>query len=947
MKLSNCRAAAAACLVAAAANLASAADSLPFKIFVRDEGVVRVRFEDLAASGLTDGEWKTAALSLRTHGEPVAIHVADDGNGSFGPGDWIEFVGERLAGRGSYFHKYAEENVYWLGAGDREPARMTDIAAPAVVEAAAPAQFDARLHLEHEELLPRFSARSGEDEGDEWYWAKLTHLDAEPFATEATLAGLDAGASGRASLRLRLRGWSRQAGGRKGEALPDHAVAVLLNGEVVAEAEWSGTDGYVLEVAAERIGARLRDRNRIALRVPERRPDGAAEPIVDVVMLDWIEIAYPRTPRVEQGQTRLEATAAGAALAALSAPAARSLRLYSREGHRIQTVATPTPFEFAFALPAGAAVVHAVPDDAFGEPVAVLRSRPMELSQPEGGADYVIVVHPRLREAIEPLAAFHRSRGLGVIVAEIGDVYDEFNFGIEDPAAIRAFLAHAHDRWQGARPRWALLVGDASWDTKHATVERQKYDDLHFVPGSTDFGSVRSSKYRFGPSPNDRNLVPTGSYAAGDGHAASDNYFVSRDDDFRPFMAIGRIPVVEPAEVAAIVEKTIRYASSAPAGEWRRRLLLVTNEETYIQRGADRLAMQARAGGLEAAKVYPSADERDNAAHQLSLQRFFDDGQLLVYFHGHGGRFIWRTGPPDLGKNHDLFTLAHLDALVPNERLPIVLSMTCYSAPFDHPDADSIGEKFLRLPGRGAVAVLAASWRNSPDPAFSRNLLAELTAATADAPDRSIGEAILRAKGKTANRAMVEQYNLLGDPAIALALPNAIVKVERRPSASLPETSPALDVVATVDAPELRGRGVVEWSDTNGDVVLRREVSVAGGRLEAQFSLDPEAGSKVRVVAVYVRSEAEGFDAVGADRLPFPADEGPWGGRASPADMVGPLQPGQTWFGRGRFDGGADGKGGPMQGQRIAPGAVRTAAPSSSESPPRRTETPTPPAADP
>ena len=60
--------------------------------------------------------------------------------------------------------------------------------------------------------------------------------------------------------------------------------------------------------------------------------------------------------------------------------------------------------------------------------------------------------------------------------------------------------------------------------------------------------------------------------------------------------------------------------------------------------------------------------------------------------------------------------MKHLDTLADNDRLPVVLSLTCYSAPFDHPTADSIGEKFLRIPERGAIAVFAASWRNSPSP---------------------------------------------------------------------------------------------------------------------------------------------------------------------------------------------------------------------------------------
>ena len=136
-----------------------------------------------------------------------------------------------------------------------------------------------------------------------------------------------------------------------------------------------------------------------------------------------------------------------------------------------------------------------------------------------------------------------------------------------------------------------------------------------------------------------------------------------------------------------------------------------------------------------------------------------------MHFYGHGGRYIWRTGPPDLRKNHDLFTLEDLDELQAHDRLPVVLSMTCYSAPFDHPNADSIGEKLLRMPDRGAVAVLAASWRNSPTRRMSELLLEELVQAA------TVGEAIMLAKRRSEHRDFQYQYNLLGDPAIPLGVP--------------------------------------------------------------------------------------------------------------------------------------------------------------------------------
>ncbi len=78
-------------------------------------------------------------------------------------------------------------------------------------------------------------------------------------------------------------------------------------------------------------------------------------------------------------------------------------------------------------------------------------------------------------------------------------------------------------------------------------------------------------------------------------------------------------------------------------------------------------------------------------------------------FIGHGGRYIWRTGPLNLRKNHDLFTLDDVSHLKNGANLPMILSMTCYSAPFDNPTEDSIGERFLREADRGAIAVFAAS----------------------------------------------------------------------------------------------------------------------------------------------------------------------------------------------------------------------------------------------
>ena len=215
-----------------------------------------------------------------------------------------------------------------------------------------------------------------------------------------------------------------------------------------------------------------------------------------------------------------------------------------------------------------------------------------------------------------------------------------------------------------------------------------------------------------------------------------------------------------------------------------------------------------------------------------------------MHFLGHGGRYVWRTGPPDYRKNHDLFTLEHLDQLSPSRHLPVVLSMTCFSAPFDHPNADSIGEKFLRLPERGAVAVLAASWRNTPSAQFSQALVDNLLQIG------TVGEAIVRAKQGIQNRTLVETYNLLGDPALPIAVPELVVRLT--PTWS---QGSSIHVSVEVEDDGFEGKAILDWLDESGTAVASQELATVGSRFTASYGGQPNRLKDVRSVRVYVWDE--------------------------------------------------------------------------------------------
>ena len=861
--------------ISALVNFSLASASAPtFRISVGKPGVYRVPYEALVAAGLPSEPVKSSALGLLQRDETVPIWVADGGDGILGPGDWFEFVGKRLAGENRYFHEYSNWNVYWLHLDRNFSHRMKVQAAVSKEEietaGASGLPLRALQHLEEDRLLIRLSGYEvkGLEQPEVWYWAKLTQIDSDPFGVPLNLGDLDTTSPQKVFLKLYFRALSHPQG-LANNGLTDHHVDLSLNGKPIASANWNGRTTYLLELPPLEVAAFTAGENKLTLSVPARTAPNGSDPVVDVAMLDWIEVDYPRSEVVIEGQARLNlGEGAATGIVRLTAPGASGLVAYGNKGSRIEAPELPpsgaegqsTAKHLVFRPAEAEDSYFVVLDQKVRFPEQIQQDQPSDLKSKTLHADYLMIAHQQLLEAATPLAEFHRGRGLRVALVDVQDIYDEFNHGIVHPRAIRDFIDHAYRRWLKPAPRFVLLVGDASWDTKNKTVDDANYANwtTHQLLNGPRFVLKQSVVYRNAPEENRRNLIPTWNYHSSHGHSASDNWFVSLEEkDFHPVLAIGRFPVTEPEEVRGIIEKTIRYVEDPPVGPWRRNSLWITNEQKGFHQASDQLATMASERGLGVLKVYPLPEDAGNAAHQTRLREAFDQGQFLVHFYGHGGRYIWRTGPPDLKKNHDLFTLDDLEQLQPTGRLSVVLSMTCFSAPLDHPNADSIGEKFLRLPERGAVGVLAASWRNSPSFQYSQKLVDELT------QPGTIGEAILRAKQQIQNPNLVESYNLLGDPAVPLAVPQ--LRVALTPAWS---AQPSLSVKAEVAASEFRGRAVVDWLDESGAALDSQEQAVEEPRFEATYQGAQEKLSEVRSVRLYVWDETSSVDGIGRKDVP-------------------------------------------------------------------------------
>lgn len=752
---------------------ASAAERAAFvEVSIVEPGVYRIAYDDLAELGAEVAEPESAALGLSNAGKAVPIWIEDGGDGRFGPGDWLEFVGDRLPGEIGFFNEHSPVNVYALRWDTAGTPRVTAAARPKQGSAGGcKPEFSVVRHLEEDRLLLRFAGRGRDQEL--WYWAKLSNLDKKPFQQWFALDNLDLGAARPVIVRVRLRGWSHPW--RKADPnLADHRVDISVNGVHVESVEWEGQDEAVAEFQLPVGSCRPAD-NHIELRVPKRVPEADGDPLIDVVVLNWIEISYPRHGGVGRRQVQIAIDDSCDPLPdRLFTPTKSEFVIYGG-GVRLDRTAMLRRelsgggnlhfFHSPTAADLDRSTIWVVPDGRSKHPAAMELRREAGLRSTKNRADYIMIAHPRLLEAVEPLADLHRERGLSVQVVDVNNIYSEFNHGILHPRAIRDFLSFASDQWAPPAPRFVLLVGDASWDPKNEEVRERNYVAWTYSEErALAFPATSGSPYEDEPQLNNRNLVPTWNFMTAEGHAASDNYFVSfGEDEGRPDMAIGRFPVTEPDEVSAIVDKTLRYVRDAGGGPWRKRILWISDGDSKQNRISDNLEETFSAIGYSGSKFKPQGGGDAGAEHRSNLVQAIDDGPFLVHFIGHGGRFIWRTAPADLEANRDLFTLEDVDRLQPDTRLPIVLSMTCYSAPFDHPSSDSIGEKFLRVPGKGAVAVIAASWRVAATEHTSQRLIEEIFGS------QTIGEALLEAKRSSGHRDFIHIFNLLGDPALPVS----------------------------------------------------------------------------------------------------------------------------------------------------------------------------------
>jgi len=683
------------------------------KITVRDPGayyLTSARIAEVLGRSRDNVERLIEArrLVLRNRGERVATLAAAGNAGLYFYGEGID-------------SQYTLDNVYWLSRGKGLAMASGDGQLPAAVSDKT-FRHTSRAEGNRYSLTHVFD----DPDGDYWMWDfrfEDTVFPAYEPSYTVSSAGVAADDTGSASLTVRLHGGSQT------DLDSDHRATITLNGEELGSIDFDGlspvsaTFGVPLSLLND-------GDNQIAVSGRASGIDGQPS----IFYINDFALAYPRRYRPEDDA--LAFSSAGHGVVSVGGFSADSIQVWNlrnpRRPRRILNTnieAIGDRYRVSFTAPKIATPYIGFNTSTARAPLSVIADRPSDLKRRYHAVDYLVITASDLTDAAQALLDIRRAQGLRGKVVDIEDIYDEFNNGIEDADAIWSFLHYAYTRWRTG-PRYVVLAGEGSFDYKNYL-------------GHGDA------------------IVPTLLTPTPQGLFPSDNLYADVvGNDWLPEMAIGRLPVIDAAELAAVAAKIAAYEQSS--GDWQRRMVVAAD---FPDLGGDFPRDSDFVAGLVPANYALERihlDETLPADAREQMLTAFATGRAFVNFFGHSGH-------TSLG-NTDLINVLDVPKLGNGERLPVVTAFTCLAGQFGFPGQESIAEALLITSTGGAAAVWSPSGLSLNNRA---RLLSEgFYSSTFGQGERVIGEVILDAQTHYArdgiDKYLLDVYNLIGDPATVM-----------------------------------------------------------------------------------------------------------------------------------------------------------------------------------
>ncbi len=709
------------------------------KVTVNTDGLYRVTYAALQSAGVSTAVLNTLnprTFRLLDAGQEQHIHVVGEGDTVFNATDSIVFYGLRN------LHPHSDDNnVYWLTWGGANGLRMAvQNAAPSGAPRAATLLTTAHAeeNLEYKQQRPWVDWLQPVLY-DHWYSGLVSTSKVVAFPG----LKVDTASSVAPVLSVWMAGDIQQPS--------SFTIRFILNGGPMTSRTWSGVrvlDGTVNLPA----GLLVNGDNTV-----EVRPQTTAY----AVWLDWLQLTYPYSGQYLSGATFNNPDSGPWRYQITSAPSATPWVLNVGQPGQPKLLGNVAasgsgPYTLVWQQTTTAADRFlVVPEADLRQPAAVATWQGSTLLDASQQVDYLMIAHPSLIAATQPLAAMHSANGLSVRVIDVQEIYDLFSDGSVSADAIRSYLAYAYSTYQAPAPTYVLLVGD---------------------------GSVNSRSYPLAGVTLRANLIPPfyGGFDHWGGASISDNGFVRvQGDDLLGEMIISRLPVNDAAQTSTVVNKIRNYPSTFPQNRALSTLWIADNPDNAGDfHAATEETLAPLQPQFQVDRVYfcvnnctadPWIYTSDIAARAAIVNKW-NQGHVLLHFTGHGSYTTWA--------HEFLFRVYWINQLSNATALPFLLVSSCTNGYFASERWDGIDEGLLRAAGRGTIGGFSGVTFDTLPP--QTHLLTDFVHAVMQDGITEPGAAATVARARTyaalpypENERTAVGHGLTGDPAMALIQPDA------------------------------------------------------------------------------------------------------------------------------------------------------------------------------
>jgi hypothetical protein len=839
-----------------------------YKVKVTQEGIYRLDYDYLLRNGVDPAVIDPRTIKIFSGGsaalpkdrniavpdtmKQIALWVKGQEDGRFDQGDHIIFYGQDLSGWNKnsklttpqFFNPYTDTNCYWLTWGGDNGRRMQVRNCEPGQENLQPLQsFTDTLHFEQDKFNPFNS-------GEFYYWANMRRASSENSRTYSYDLAIPGVSDANGKLRISLRAGLDSK----------HHVVWGLNGSPSKDFSWTGSpgppdNGSEPITVKEKIDSvnivNLRDgNNTLTITLLKENAD-----TTDAIYFNWVELISSRKYQAYKGALKFRSDSSGQTvnrfyLTGFNSDSCQLLDISDPEVPVfLQTSKIfPAYIQFDDSWKSGNRY-FASAASSWLKPNRVEAYQPNRLRELCADVKYLVITADQLWPQAQALLNHHKTKPeqQPALAVKLSWIYNEFGFGLSDPAAIRNFLKYIYTNSGGTSPVWCVLFGNGNYDYRH--VDRSiantnlapihQEDNLNFV----------LSEYQ------------VHSY---------DDWYAYCDTSIYPQFSIARLPAANSEEAWAVVNKTINYDSPNTFSPWRTQAIMVAddgdlNDTEDLYRRLPKVYNANKVYGSS----YPLVGDYKPAARADVIKKW-NEGAGIVNFVGHGAWWTW-------GKEW-YFRDTDVPYLSNSSRLPLVITASCGVSRFDNPYYKCINSLVVTKASGGAIASFGSTRESYSDLNLSlnKNLYSALYDSSFD-----MGRSVLLAKLKSnvRNDTIIDRaakynqcYTLLGDPGIRFSQPQNPIEITVSSDTLYNQGRYNINGIVKTSS-VFTGRVMLELRDIPdnsngyllpGNIIFRGEFPVANDSFQMivnipdQLHTGPVPGAKVRAYAWNSSTDAAG-----------------------------------------------------------------------------------------